>query len=880
MLESEGYFIDEAKASLQDIYQKYYKDIPVNDFNKLVSADPTAKPNEMGKFGKWILNLYRNGKLKVGDTPELDYALSYFVKFYNKIEKKDINQYHSVDELYQVIKPFTEDPNQATSKTDANRKTKEEGAEKFYEDDIWLVIIPKTEEASCLYGKGTKWCTAATEGGNKFNEYNQSGNLYININKKTGKKYQFFFGEKQGSNKTPEYNDEENNPLKMPIAKTIGMSEQLVQLYCKYTNSIYTYFVFETSYYNTHNITARNINNSSYTNLYTILFSDKNDKPQHIKENFSQLVRYTTDPLEYDVLYEGPNIIDNGIFYGKYVAIRDDLGEQLLNLYSLEENSLTFPDDTFKINLLDQNLPDFPYLTFSNPDGKYFFDLEIGYIRKLTNFPNCTCKTVKNYMLSEQKIKVSEEYNDFVYIMNIDDDFHDNIYNIKNDDMVFEELIYTTDKSNKQYPTFFLLDDTKVSLLPDGRTVTLQSESKKILFSSESLMRLNEALNEEKELNKVELPKPLLNQLKKHRTSLGDNPAFPPEDETSFDYKLTLSHFKAISEHLETFDNVEDITNKDSLKTLLSTLVAKAIELEKPIREELERICFNFIIDKFGLPEDTVDFSCELTDTIDVSNKRLTPEETDGTVEFDGIREIKMLSKEVYKRRFINCLVQGASLYYSMQVSEYVQDIYKLNPKLPELYDEIMTLNTYLSFITNDEMDLKNPSSAGDVEVRLGNDVNKTSIESKGVVFPVLLSESIKGFMELFASHGLPDDMEQASYVIKKADFLLAEPWDIRLGVPLWEKFINKIPSEETKLIPYIFSEYVSLPTEKFNETSQEIFENTKTGKEYINMLLKKIQYEIRKDDFDSFISKQSTDDVLISDGEDEYFTIEELIGG
>ena len=878
MLESEGYFIDEAKASLQDIYQKYYKDIPVNDFNKLVSADPTAKPNEMGKFGKWILNLYRNGKLKVGDTPELNYALSYFIKFYNKIEKKDINQYHSVGELYQVIKPFAEDPNQATSKTDANRKAKEEGAEKFYEDDTWLVVIPKTEEASCLYGKGTMWCTAATEGENKFNEYNQSGNLYININKKTGKKYQFFFGEKEGSEKIPEFRDEENSELKTPLNKTIGIPEQLIHFYCKATNNIYGYLAFETPYGNTYTITAKKITNGPYMDLYTILFNSK--KTEQDVKVFSHLVHYTTDPLNYEVLYEGPNKIDNGISYEKCVVIRDDTGKEVLNLYSLENGNLVLPEDSFNVNLLDQNIPDFPYLAYSNSNGKYFFDLEIGYVRKLTDNPKCTCMTVKNYMLSEQKIKVSEEYNDFVYIMDIDDNFHDNIYDIKNDDMVFEELIYTVDKTNEQYPTFILLDDTKVSLLPDGRTVTLQSESKKILFSSESLMRLNEALNEEKELNKVELPKPLLNQLKKHRTSLGDNPAFPPEDETSFDYKLTLSHFKAISEHLETFDNVEDITNKDSLKTLLSTLVAKAIELEKPIREELERICFNFIIDKFGLPEDTVDFSCELTDTIDVSNKRLTPEETDGTVEFDGIREIKMLSKEVYKRRFINCLVQGASLYYSMQVSEYVQDIYKLNPKLPELYDEIMTLNTYLSFITNDEMDLKNPSSAGDVEVRLGNDVNKTSIESKGVVFPVLLAESIKGFMELFASHGLPDDMEQASYVIKKADFLLAEAWDIRLGVPLWEKFINKIPSEEAKLIPYIFSEYVSLPTEKFNETSQEIFENTKTGKEYINMLLKKIQYEIRKDDFDSFISKQSTDDVLISDGEDEYFTIEELIGG
>lgn len=863
MLESEGYFIDEAKASLQDIYQKYYKDIPVNDFNKLVSADPTAKPNEMGKFGKWILNLYRNGKLKVGDTPELNYALSYFVKFYNKIEKKDINQYHSVGELYQVIKPFAEDPNQATSKTDANRKAKEEGAEKFYEDDTWLVVIPKTEEASCLYGKGTMWCTAATEGENMFNVYDGKGKLYININKGNNRKYQFHF-------ESGQFMDEEDDGIEAPVAKTISLSDQLVKKYCQaYGLKAYFYLLTENDSDTVSKMTFKNVDGNK--KLFILSYFKDND-------TVSAVYYFDYDILKIKKMYQDDyHSINEKLIYGNYLSILD--GTETLNLLSITNYELLLPEDSYNVrtNLKDDDY-NFPLITFSNDNGTYLYSLESNsVISLLSNNEDTYPKVLTDYFRYKIKSILPDAYDNFICLIT-----DKTVFNVANEEFVFDKPYRMIDNENKQYPTFIFEDGSHIALLPNGETksLTQQSESKKILFSSESLMRLNEALNEEKELNKVELPKPLLNQLKKHRTSLGDNPAFPPEDETSFDYKLTLSHFKAISEHLETFDNVEDITNKDSLKTLLSTLVAKAIELEKPIREELERICFNFIIDKFGLPEDTVDFSCELTDTIDVSNKRLTPEETDGTVEFDGIREIKMLSKEVYKRRFINCLVQGASLYYSMQVSEYVQDIYKLNPKLPELYDEIMTLNTYLSFITNDEMDLKNPSSAGDVEVRLGNDVNKTSIESKGVVFPVLLAESIKGFMELFASHGLPDDMEQASYVIKKADFLLAEPWDIRLGVPLWEKFINKIPSGEAKLIPYIFSEYVSLPTEKFNETSQEIFENTKTGKEYINMLLKKIQYEIRKDDFDSFISKQSTDDVLISDGEDEYFTIEELIGG
>ena len=56
-----------------------------------------------------------------------------------------------------------------------------------------MIIVPHTEEASCYYGKGTQWCTAANNGNNMFEYYNDNGNLYININKLTHEKYQFHF---------------------------------------------------------------------------------------------------------------------------------------------------------------------------------------------------------------------------------------------------------------------------------------------------------------------------------------------------------------------------------------------------------------------------------------------------------------------------------------------------------------------------------------------------------------------------------------------------------------------------------------------------------------------------------------------------------------
>jgi hypothetical protein len=63
----------------------------------------------------------------------------------------------------------------------------------LYDGKDGKLIVPLTVEASCKYGKGTKWCTAATESQNYFEYYQESGPLYIWITKPDKKKFQFHF---------------------------------------------------------------------------------------------------------------------------------------------------------------------------------------------------------------------------------------------------------------------------------------------------------------------------------------------------------------------------------------------------------------------------------------------------------------------------------------------------------------------------------------------------------------------------------------------------------------------------------------------------------------------------------------------------------------
>lgn len=229
--------VTEGAETLSSIYEKWYKDIDVEPFMKIVMADPTYnkdKGEKMGKYGKWMLGLYRKGKLKIEDLYKATEYLTYFNKYINKIQQKDIMSYKDLPSLYNAVSGFMEANNNgnnlATSKSDEIRRIKN-NVKKVYEDENWLILIPLTKEASIFYGKNTQWCTAAERGNNMFDFYNAEGPLYININKRNNTKYQFHF-------ETSSFMDERDVEINDPISETIGMDENVISK--AYPNAIDT----------------------------------------------------------------------------------------------------------------------------------------------------------------------------------------------------------------------------------------------------------------------------------------------------------------------------------------------------------------------------------------------------------------------------------------------------------------------------------------------------------------------------------------------------------------------------------------------------------------------------------------------------------------
>ena len=77
----------------------------------------------------------------------------------------DIMRYKNPGELRQTIESL------GTSKGAQKKAVKQDETDIIYESDNFLVVMPRSTASACFYGKGTTWCTAATEGTNLFLSY-------------------------------------------------------------------------------------------------------------------------------------------------------------------------------------------------------------------------------------------------------------------------------------------------------------------------------------------------------------------------------------------------------------------------------------------------------------------------------------------------------------------------------------------------------------------------------------------------------------------------------------------------------------------------------------------------------------------------------------
>ena len=154
------------EGRVDEFKSKYGQRFAPDRLNLIVSK---VKP----KYLTWIGKVFDNINFEENFAKLIE-SLIKFDKISNNLPKTDINQYQNLSELLDVIDIY-ENRNRRDVK-------QVEGGNVVFDDGRFFVVNPLDYKASCYYGKGTKWCTAA-ETDTHFKKYNEDGKLFYIIDR-------------------------------------------------------------------------------------------------------------------------------------------------------------------------------------------------------------------------------------------------------------------------------------------------------------------------------------------------------------------------------------------------------------------------------------------------------------------------------------------------------------------------------------------------------------------------------------------------------------------------------------------------------------------------------------------------------------------------
>ena len=315
----------------------------------------------------------------------------------------------------------------------------------------------------------------------------------------------------------------------------------------------------------------------------------------------------------------------------------------------------------------------------------------------------------------------------------------------------------------------------------------------------------------------------------------------------------------------------DDITQypEEKVINVLSHLTTICLKKEEPIRKQLEQLCLKIVRESLNVPTEGIEIGCELTEEIPSSQSfNINPESRMADSEYEDVASIENDENEIEKRKILYAYIIGMSDSVSdLLRKKYLSEIFELDEQLPHLYNKIMRINNYLIYTKDTKIVDGSHKQGGYVKTTLGTNDQPTTIESKAIIFPILLYETLKGCFELFISHGLPDDVDNAKRILGQTDVLKYDPWYMRIGAALCDFEI------EPKYIPTFLTNLSEIPTDEFFSDMGEIIVGTKKGKKIIEDIISQAQYSDDYSEFERGLADKQEKSMI----EDAYFSPEEL---
>jgi hypothetical protein len=220
-----GWFNDtSAQQDLADTYME-----------RIEQADPSGNK----KYTQWMARQFAISQ-GIAKLEDIESTLADYVSKFDKLNRRkqleapfnDINRYKSITDFMDKMDEYDDPIDNKSSGT----------AETVHDGESVKVVIPKDQAAACAYGRQTRWCTAATQGTNYFEQYNRQGPMYILLPKqptRQGEKYQLHFPSEQ-------FMDEDDDPVSLVMLLEKRFPELLEFFKKLEPESVGEYLVFST----------------------------------------------------------------------------------------------------------------------------------------------------------------------------------------------------------------------------------------------------------------------------------------------------------------------------------------------------------------------------------------------------------------------------------------------------------------------------------------------------------------------------------------------------------------------------------------------------------------------------------------------------------
>jgi len=354
----------------------------------------------------------------------------------------------------------------------------------------------------------------------------------------------------------------------------------------------------------------------------------------------------------------------------------------------------------------------------------------------------------------------------------------------------------------------------------------------------------------------------------KQRLASGENPVeeiLPSSGEQDrFIEQITSEGYKLVVTKLASYlnmpiaDMVRRYPNAYSFSAVVMQTLNEVLQMESSNKQMLEQLALKTVFDlsefaqfkklyergilkidiKLGPPE--LDNALTADDVQEELEEQIEEEQENIIEEIEPLIEDNTDAK--LKRVLHNYITQGNAVHKSFLFNMVNEELTAIDDKLPVKYGLIMSIVHMLYYGTpymSGEI-LRNPSAGlGSAEAQ-ENDV----IKVRGLIFPVLVHELVKGLFDYLGKDISPEGAE--------GETLEDEYMQLMAGPELYKKLNAIIPKNKIELLPIIYRLLMKRDVEEI----KQVIANTPQGKQIISELV---------------IEAQSLADEMDQEPEEEY---------